>query len=109
MEYVWEPKPDSGLSGSVTIDIPSLKEQFKLLRDLSVKPKDGKMDLSDQLDIVEKQIDNCGKYIKAVKLVHTETKKAINSYEEMLMYKQTRELVIGEISGILVNGIDLGK
>jgi hypothetical protein len=109
MEYTWSPSEDSGLSGSVVIDIPTLKEQFKLIREVSITPTDGKMDISSQLDVVEKQVENCAKHIKSVKLKHIKSGKEIKSLEDMLMYKQTREIVIGEISSLLMNGIDLGK
>ena len=108
MEYVWHPKDDSGLSGSVTVEIPNVKKQFEIIRSMSLKPKEGGLDLSDQLDVVEKQIDLSRDYVKSVKLEHSSGEK-IKSFDELLFWKETRDLVLGEISSIIINGPSLGK
>lgn len=108
MEYVWSPQQDSGLTGSVTVEIPNVKKQFEIIRSMSVKPKEGGLELSDQLDVVEKQIELSKDFIKSVKLEHSSGQK-IKSFDELLFWKETRDLVLGEISGIIINGPSLGK
>ena len=109
MDYIWKPKPDSGLIGSVSLEVPKLKDQFKIIRDMSIKPKDGGLELSQQLDVVEQQVEMSAKYIKSIKLEHEETGTKINSLDELLYWKETRDLVLGEISNIIINGPSLGK
>lgn len=110
MEYVWEPQQDSGFIGSITITIPPIKEQFKAMRDMQTKPgEDGKLKLSDQLDMLEKQLEFCKQYIKEIKLKHEKSEKMFRSFDDLLYFKQTREIVLSDLANTIINGIDLGK
>jgi hypothetical protein len=109
MEYVYELKDKKAFVGSILIEIPNIKEQFKILKELNIAPsEDGKVKFADQLDTVQKQLDLCEKYIKKVDIKHSSGKE-FKSVEDMLYFKQTRELLLNDISGMMINGIDLGK
>jgi hypothetical protein len=107
MEYLYKAKAD--FSGEILIDIPSIKEQFKILKELQLSHgEDGKLAFSSQMDAVEKQLDLCKKHIKKVSLEHV-SGKSFSDVDEMMYYKQARELLLGDIASLIINGIDLGK
>jgi len=93
----------------LTVKIPNVKEQFKILKELNIAPsEDGKMKFADQIDTVQKQLELCEKYVKEVDIKHT-SGKHFKSIEDMMYFKQTRELLLNDISSMIINGIDLGK
>lgn len=110
MDYSYELKEESGFSGTIELKMPTVKEQFKILKDLNLSPdKDGKMAFADQIDTVEKQLDLCAKYIKEVYIKHTLSGREFKSVDDMMYFKQTREIMLNDIASMLINGIDLGK
>ena len=58
---------------------------------------------------MEKQLELCKKYVKQVNVEHCQSKKVFKSVDEMLYFKQTKDLLIGDCVSFIVNGIDLGK
>ena len=109
MEYLYELKEESGFKGCLTVVIPSIKEQFKILKELNIKSVDGKMAFSDQIDTVEKQLELCEKHVKEVDIKHFVSGKEFKKIEEMFYFKQTRELLLNEVASMIINGVDLGK
>lgn len=109
MEYLYELKEESGFKGCLTIVIPNMKEQFKILKELNIKTSEGKMAFSDQIDTVEKQLELCQKHVKEVDIKHIVSGKEFKKIEDMFYFKQTRELLLNEVASMIINGVDLGK
>lgn len=109
MEFKYKIKNDDFV-GEILINIPTISEQFKILKEIQiVADKDGKTSFSSQLDSMEKQLELCQKYVKSVSIEHIKSKTIFKSLDEMLYFKQAKDLLLEDCVSFIVNGIDLGK
>jgi len=109
-EVIYNPKNEN-FKGDIKIKLVPYKERLKLTKDLGLKvDKSGQIDLSesDQFGMLEKMYDIAEKYVLEMDVEHIESGEKFSSLEDLGYYLEGNEL-LSEISGVVMNGVRLGK
>lgn len=108
-EIDWKLSKENDFSGVIRLAVPKYKARLELVKDLGIKyTDDGKADLGQSMDSAIKLFDMVEKHVKKVAIVHKKTKIEIKSLED-LEYHPEGQVIINELSGLLINGVPLGN
>lgn len=110
MDFTYQLKEETGFKGIIVVSIPSRMERLKMLQDIRFSlGSDGKAQLSsDHMEFAIKQQKMVEDHVKKVDIEVVSTGQKVYDLKDLDVFSEFN-LIVNEISEILINGISLGK
>jgi len=109
INYTPEKMPE-GFEGTIKIKVPLARDRLKFLKEVNFKMNEaGEMDISiDDAEKISKMIEIASQYVIEADIIHTETKTAYKTFEDIESDSDLMSLCI-EVGAKILSGFKLSK